>query len=509
MTAVGPLAESLQAAARTADQAVSLIARCVGHVQRLVDDVRRDADAVARDSEALYAAIAERAVGMRDAVRASPRFARIVGEMLRLTASYRAHAARAEIVGEPAASAALERLHRRNAERLYAMCVELRGGALKVGQFVSSRVDLLPPAYVDALGRLQDRVPPLAIEAIRARIEHELGAPLDDVFSELEPTPLAAASLAQVHGAVLRDGTRVAVKVQVPGIEDIIETDLAAFRVAASVLRELVPFGDIETIASELSRSVREELDFRDEAKHAAAFAARLADHDDIIVPRVVGGLSTRRVLVLERIDGERLIEFLDRCEREGRGAERDRVLAALVRCFCAQVLEHGAFHADPHPGNFLVVDGPKLVMLDYGSVQTWTDAERGAYARLGAAILAADAARTSALLAELGFATASGDDRALAAFAEMLMGVFRDGATAVATGTIDPRAQLARGLDLARAHPIARVPHSFVLLGRVFGSLGGLLLRYRPQIDLFRILAPYLAAALARPEAHRAPPPR
>ncbi|RMH43683.1 MAG: AarF/ABC1/UbiB kinase family protein, partial [Deltaproteobacteria bacterium] len=483
-------------AARAVDQALTAVGRVLGHVDRLVGDVSRDSLAVAREAEALYRAVTRetgaRAGSVRDAVRSSPRFARVLAEAARTIASYRIYRARADVAGSRAD--AVDALHRRNAERIYELCVQLRGGILKLGQFASARVDLLPPAYVDALGRLQDRVPPVDASSIRARVEDELGRPVDDLFASFDDEPIAAASLAQVHGAVLPDGTRVAVKVQLPGIESIIDTDLAALRTVARMLGDLPIAGDIDTVAAELSRSVRAELDFAAEADAAERFRARFRDRDDVVVPRVCRERSSRRVLTLERIDGDRLVDWLDRAD----AGERDTALATLIRCFCEQVLVCGEFHADPHPGNFLVLPGGRIALLDFGSVQALTPSRRRAYAQLATAIVAGDGPRTTALMAELGFATRDGDPDALRAFADAFLDAFRDTATTFDARALDPRAEFERALALARRHPIARVPADFVQLGRVFATLGGLVLHYRPRINLFALIAPHLARATA-----------
>lgn len=491
---VDAIADALMAGA-------GLVGNLLARVERLAADAARDADAVAREATGLWDVVAARLEAVAQAVRGTPRFARVAGELLRIVAAYRWHATvRVPFAAVFRESPETEALHERSAERLYALCVELRGGVLKLGQFASSRMDLLPDAYATALGRLQDRVPPAPARVIVRRLAGELGGAAAERFATFDPQPLAAASLAQVHAATLADGTPVAVKVQLPGIERLVETDLAALQMVAPALRDLLPFMDIETFAAELSRAVRAELDYGAEAAHAAAFAALFAGDADVVVPRVYAEHSTRRVLVLEQLAGARLTDYLDACEARGDAgvADRDHLFATLIRCFCAQVLEHGLLHADPHPGNFLVLagdGGPRLALLDFGCVQSYPAERRAAYARLCLAVLVGDGARMAELFAAMGFATRDGDDAALGAFAELFLEAFRADSDQPLAG-LEPGAVMQRILHLTRDNPIVAVPPDFVLLGKVFASLGGLLMRYRPQVNLFQILTPFVLRA-------------
>lgn len=497
---------STGAARRVAEVAaavVNLVTHVVDNVDRLVSDVVSDSTEVARESEALYAAASAAATSVSAAIRGTPRFSRVVQELLRLVLAYRVHQIRAQALPPAAAQQALEELHRRSAVRLLELCIELRGGVLKVGQFVSSRMDLLPAPYVRELSQLQDRVPAVPAEHIVSRVEQELGAPLDELFDAFDPEPLAAASLAQVHAAVL-DGEPVAVKVQVPDIERTVEIDLAAFRVMAGVVQDLLlPHLDLRAIAAELQRSVTRELDYRREARVAAELRTCFAGEPAVTVPRIHAERSSDRVLTMARVHGQRLTEFLDACEASGAEPQldrRDRVLETLVRVTCAQVLEHGLFQGDPHPGNFLVTErdgAPGVALLDFGAVTRFPEPLRQAYAAVAGAILARDHAAVAARLHELGFrARGQGGDATLLHFAEMMMDVFRPSPT-TSLQELDPRAAFEEALALARQNPVV-VPQHFVLLGRVFAALGGLLLRYRPRLNLYVVLAPYLAPVLA-----------
>lgn len=493
-----------QGVGRAAQASVDLLGNLLGNVDRLVASVRRDSLAIARESQALYRAAAGRAGTVRDTFKATPRMMRVVADGMRIIGAYRLHLARARHAPPEVSARRLEKLHRKSARRLYELCIELRGGVLKLGQFLSCRMDLLPPAFIEELSALQDRVPAVPVEDIIARIEAELGQPLAELFAEFDPEPIAAASLAQVHRAVMPDGRAVAVKVQVPGIDELIDSDLAALRVLAGAAGDLVPQTDLTTIASELSRSIRRELDFTQEADELRAFRAAFDGEDDVIVPEVIDVYSTERVLTMELIDGERLTDWLDGCgERDGGPAERNALFTILLRSFCQQILDDGAFHGDPHPGNFLVVtsaNGPRLALLDFGCVARLEPGRQRAYADVAAAVLARDAARIASALGRMGFETRTGDHDSLVTFAEMMLEQFRDGAADLAT--IDPRAQLERAMAVARENPVVTVPEDFVMLGRVFGSLGGLLMHYRPTINLFATIAPHLARAMARPAA-------
>jgi ubiquinone biosynthesis protein len=478
-------------AGQTVQASLDLVVHLLGNVERLVSGVTRDSAEVACEAERFAAMAQEQAAGLHRTIAAAPRFARIISEAARIVALYRLHAARTRTQLPEAAARSRSALHRDCARRLYQLCVELRGAVLKLGQFLSARPDLLPPEYIEELAALQDRVPPIPTEEIRARLEEELGRPVGELFAEFEDEPVAAASLAQVHGARLPDGTRVVVKVQLPGLERLIEIDLAALRIVASLLADLWPQLDWPTLTAELSRSVSHELDFRAEAQAASSFRAAFADDPRVVVPAVFGELSAVRVLTLERLDGQRLTDFLEGAA----AADRDTVLTLLVGSYLRQMLGLGHFQADPHPGNFLVLPGPRLALLDFGAATELTSARRQGYQSLCLAFMAGDRARLGALLGELGFEARGGDPEALLEVAELLLEKLRPGVILAGAG-LDPQAEMKRALALLRGRASFRVPADFVLIGRVFATLAGLLFRYRPGVPLYPLLAGALASA-------------
>lgn len=456
-----------------------------GSVDRLVQDLRADGGALRREGEELGRALAGRITPIVQAARATPRAARIAGEAAALFGTYRWHQLLAGQLSREAAAVERAAVDRRAAERVARLCTELRGALLKIGQFASTRRDLLPPAWTEALSRLQDAVPPVPFAAIAGRVEAELGAPVGALFASFDEEPLAAASLAQVHAAVLADGTRVAVKVQVPGVEEVVDGDLHLLSLLAAAAGDLWRGVDLAPIAREVSRSVREELDYRLEAERTRRMAADLAGDPAVHVPRVIDHLSTARVLVLERIDGARLTDHLDRTRDPA-------VLAALVRTYARQILALGRFQADPHPGNFLVEPDGRLALLDFGAIATLDDETRRGYAALVAAMIARDRQRAAALLARLGFEVVDGDPSHLVDLADLILDAFRPDPDQP-LDTIDPRAAFDRALALARAAQV-RIPGHFVLLGRVLAALAGLLLAYPAAVDLFPLVAPHLA---------------
>lgn len=464
-----------------------LVRHVGGRVNQIAEDVARDAGEIGRDAEALGRAAQKQWSDLREGVRATPRLARVVGAGSKVLALWRWHRLRALARGEdpvdnPVIHAALARAARD-------ACVELRGGILKIGQLASCRPDLLPAAWIEELSSLQDRVPPVEIESIVAAIETELGGAIVDRFAFFDPEAIAAASLAQVHAARLPDGRDVVVKVQVPGIADVIDADIAALRVLCRLAGDLVPGVDLAPIVAELSLALAGELDYRREAENLLDFtdAARAAG-DPVIVPSVVPELSTERVLVMERIGGERLTDAL---ERE---TSRDRVCATIVSSVARQVFVHGVVHGDPHPGNFLVTDDDGVAVLDFGCVLRLDADERRAWGRLFASLVSRDERRAAAELRAIGFEAE--DESELLGLAATIVDAMRPGTDAA---EIDWNAQLAEFTErltaAGRGGTTIRVPRSFVLLSRVLATLAGLLVRYRPRLQPFALIAPYVMA--------------
>jgi len=253
------------------------------------------------------------------------------------------------------------------AVRLREALEEAGGVYVKLGQIAATRIDLLPAGVCEELSRLQSRSTPIAAEAVRGVIESELGRPVEEVFDEFDWEPLAAASIGQTHTAVLRSGEEVVVKVQRPGVDDAIERDLAALNQLARLAERRSVVGRdlrVSILAEEFGRSLRSELDFTSEAQ-ATSFMHDMAVRDDspVRVPSVHADLCTRRVMVQERLHGVPLSEV-----PADRPLDRDALARELLSVNITNILERGVFHADPHPGNVMVLDDDTLGMIDYGA---------------------------------------------------------------------------------------------------------------------------------------------
>jgi ubiquinone biosynthesis protein len=412
--------------------------------------------------------------------------------LVRLIADYRSFAIYSAFLPEQKMRDVETRLHARNARRFARTAASQRGAFLKVGQLLSARPDLLPSSWIDALRPLQDDAPAEPFSAVRAVVEANLGGALEAVFASFDETPLAAASIGQVHRARTRDGREVAVKVQRPGVRELVEHDLALLEVAVEAMRSMLPPADHATIIAEVQARVRGELCYRDEARAMTEMAERLAGMPGVRVPLPVAELCGDEVLTAELVEGERLPEALAQATPE----RRDAILGTLLEVYLRQLLELGRFQADPHPGNFLVAPDGALVLLDFGCTCTLSDDERGHYRALMRKFIGGDGAGAAEHLAALGFRTRSGSPDTLHAFAAALLDSFR---RAAADGRFEwpTREQLlAQARSLAEqtvADPVERIPPSFVMIGRVFGTLGGLFGHHRPKLDWARVL-PYLA---------------
>ncbi|MDA8239306.1 MAG: AarF/ABC1/UbiB kinase family protein [Nitrospiraceae bacterium] len=276
---------------------------------------------------------------------------------------------------------------------------------IKMGQILSTRPDLMPPDYIEQFSKLQDSVPPFPYDQAAEVIGREFGAPPEEIFKSFSREPLASASIGQVHAAVLRDDTPVVVKVQRPGVEELVEEDLDIISHAARYAALRSEFGsryDIEGWVDEFAFTLRSELDYTREGRNAERIRGNFADDKRIYVPRIYWELTSKRVLTMEKVSGIKITDFesIDKA-----GYNRRRIAENAAHVALTMTYDHGFFHADPHPGNFFVLPHEVIGLIDYGMVGRLDDALRQAILRLFLALTHQDANRLAEEFMALGFA--------------------------------------------------------------------------------------------------------
>jgi ubiquinone biosynthesis protein len=370
---------------------------------------------------------------------------------------------------------------------------ELGPTFIKLGQVMSTRPDLVGAELAEELEKLQTSVPADPPEAVAELIEEELGRPLDDIFLEFCETPVASASIGQVHRARLQSGEDVAVKVQRRHIARVVRVDLDILQGLAQLaerLPDLEGYRPCATVA-EFQRALRRELDFDRERRHMDEFRRRFADSPLVRIPRPMAALSTDRVLVMEWLEGVPL-------SSPRAIAESGIDLAAVARhgaeLYLEMIFRHGLYHADPHPGNLLLLENEAIGLLDYGNVGRIDDALREDIEELLLAIVAQDRERLGSVVMRVG-TTPPGLDEA---------GLNVDLAEFVAQYGHQPveRFELAAALremtEIVRRHRIV-LPASMTMLLKVLVMLEGAARRLSPTFSLVEVLQPYRAKMLAR----------
>ena len=386
------------------------------------------------------------------------------------------------------------RFHRSAAIAVVRRAVRQQGLIVKAAQFLGSRADILREEYVEILSLLHDRVPPRPWEEMRPFVERELGGRVEDLYAAFDPEPVAAASLAQVYRARLEDGADVAVKVQYPGIERIVGWDLQTIRWLAALWSRIETTIDFRPIAGEMARNAPEEIDFVHEGRAAERIAAILEDRDDVVVPRIRWERSSRRVLTMDYLDGIRIadVEAL-----RAAGVDTAAVADSLTDVYNVMVLRHGLFHADPHPGNLLVLPrdggGPaRIGLVDFGLTKHLPEEFRQQVVVLTSAIIAQRRREVGAAMERMGFRTAVSDDDTWYEIGEAFLGEVLRSGQAYADQRLFAEINV-RLYRVLRANPLVEVPGDVVLIARVMGLLSGLGRTLGSETDLIEAILPYL----------------
>jgi aarF domain-containing kinase len=386
--------------------------------------------------------------------------------------------------------------HQRSAERVYTLATRMQGLLIKTCQFISSRADVAPPEYVAVLSRLQDRVPPRPFDEVVRQIEAELGQHPDEIFDDFARAPIASASLAQVHRARTKDGDDVAVKVQYRDIDRVVETDLRNLSILVRILARIERNFDFRVLMEEVNRYVPRELDFEMEGRSAERVARELATRDDVKVPAVFWEHTARRVLVTEFVEGIKISDIPRLLEA---GIDPNQVALIMTEAYCEQILVHGFFHADPHPGNLLVLPGPVVVFIDFGLSKELPHEFRLNYARLSVALMRQDDEAMVEAFRALGFKTKSEDPESLVALGRSFFESGGPEQRPYVDSDVMPEVneRLARILN---DNPVTAIPPDILLIFRVIGLMSGLQKRLDSRVNMFETIGPYAEAQARAP---------
>jgi len=401
---------------------------------------------------------------------------------------------------------ALRATHLRNARRIERAICGLQGLFIKVGQLISIMTNFLPEEFRRELEGLQDAVPPRPYADIEARIREELHRSPAELFASFEQQPIASASIGQVHLASLPDGTRVAVKVQYPDIEEVVQRDLRTLRRIFWIIGWFVPYQGLGELYREIRSIVLEELDYHAEAHNAERIAANFIGRTDVAFPQVVHELSTARVLVTHFEDG---CKITDLAGVKQRGLDRGALARQVVEIYCQQIFTDGVYHADPHPGNLLVRPGddgqpPTIVFLDFGAVAEIPGNVRQGMVELLQGALTRDTRRIVAAMKQMGFVARGADEQTFEQVIEYFHQRFQENISLDSLNLkdikFDPQKGLESVADLRKMDISLRelsenfhIPKEIIVLERTLLLLMGLCTELDPTLNPMTVIRPYL----------------
>lgn len=378
--------------------------------------------------------------------------------------------------------AAWTRAHAAAARELKHVALSLAGAFTKAAQVAGARADFLPAPFIDELSQFHDAVPPLPFATLAPLVERDLGRPLDAVFARIDPQALAAASLAQVHRATLRDGHEVAVKIRYPEIPRIIPLDLGMLRAVVALIQRIQRRIDMRAMVNEVTRFIELELDFPREVRSTERLAKTLADFPGVVVPRVYTELCGESTIVLEYLDG---IQVARTAALVAAGHKPAAVARRIGALYGSMIFEHDFFHGDPHPGNLLVLPDGRIGLLDFGLCKELPPGFARLVAQMMVSAMIGDSAAAMAAAEKLGFDTSALRPEHLRPMMLMMIGD-SDGETSL--------------MGILGESEMRRIPEDFALVARTLVLLNGLSHRLAPGRRLIQAaLLEHLAAGAAR----------
>ena len=389
-------------------------------------------------------------------------------------------------------------IYRKQARVFTETATELGGLLIKLGQFFSSRVDVLPEEYTNELSKLQDAVKPVRTEEIIMRIEAEYGSPISEVYTNFSQEPIASASLGQVHIAEIKGHHKVAVKILRPGIEDIIQTDFNALKFMVTFAKrypKLSAAVDLEQIYHEFVETTLDELDYVKEGRHADTFRANFSEDTRVSVPEIHWEYTTQRVLTMEYVMGYKVNDY---ATLESVGLDRAQIANTIISAYVQQLLTDAFFHADPHPGNLLVKEDGTLVFLDFGMVGRIEKGMREELTAFVIALFKKDTDQMMSVFEKLGFLRPHADKHTLAKGLKLILAnVFED----PNLNNVNSEEFLLELREFMYSQPF-QIPARTLFLGKSLLTIVGICSGLNPQLDLIKTLRPYAEELLSGEEA-------
>ncbi len=379
-------------------------------------------------------------------------------------------------------------LHGFTPQKLYGLLEDLGPTYVKMGQILSMRQDMLPKAYCDELAKLRSNVRPLSFEEICTVLEEEYGCCYKEKFASIDETPLGSASIAQVHMAKLVDGSDIVLKIQRPHIQEIMAKDIVILKRVISIVQIVRPIGrgmDLKAVIDEIWSAAQEEMDFLIESEHMEQFAQRNDGIAYITYPKVYRALTTKHVLVMERINGIP-IDHVEQLEKMG--YNMNEIGRKLAENYVKQILDDAFFHADPHPGNIWILNG-KIVWLDFGMMGKLTGRDKEILRSVVTAIVNHDIYQLKSTFLTLGTVKEVIDHAQLYTDIEEILCRYGN----LELGNMNLSIAFQEFMQLAHKHHIL-LPHSVTMLGRGVMTIEGVLRFCAPDINLLQILATYMS---------------
>ena len=366
---------------------------------------------------------------------------------------------------------------------------------IKLGQLLSTRPDLLPPDYIEALSTLQSTVPPVSWAEVERVIRQQIGQPISQVFTKIDPEAIAAGSIAQVHRAILKSGEEVAIKVQRPGIDTVIDQDIAIIKAIADLVSR-TKFGqyyDAAALADEFAGALRSELNFLEEAGFTDKLQRNLStsswfDPEKVVVPRIYWELTSEKMLVMEWLNGVPILtaDLTGKGHQGDIGAERDAITTQLFRVFFQQLYVDGFFHADPHPGNIFYLDDGRVALLDCGMVGRLDPRTQSLLTEMILAIAGSDAQRCTQLTLKLAYQVQPVNLIQLEGDYDQLMRRYYS----LSLDELDFSQAFYEVLQAARRNHL-RWPSNMGLYAKALANLEGLARKFNPGVNLLDEVRP------------------